>query len=254
MDAVAEYVESGLRDEHKVLYFGAELLPAALLDTLDGADGQFEASPAPQVFLPDGSFEPSRMVDTMADHIAAARREGWTGLRVLGEMAWAAVDRPGGVKRLAQFEAGVNRLFIDEYAMAVCAYNRSHFSWNDLSEICASHPGTVTPNQTMDWNPMLRMRRTADPFGVALSGEADASNQRSLAAVLRALVAESNGDSLTIDATGLRFADVSTARQIIGAAQAAQGGVRVVGASPTLEWLLSFVPSRPVPNLTVERA
>ncbi len=251
---VTEYVESGLRDEHKVLYFGAELLPAALLDTLDGADGQFEASPAAQIFRPDGSFEPSRAVETMAGHIATARSEGWTGLRVLGEMAWAATDRPVAVKRLAQFEADVNQLFIDDYAMAVCAYNRRLFNWTDLSEVCASHPGAVTSNHSIDWDPLLRMRRTTDPFGVALSGEADASNQRSLAAVLRALIAESNGDTLTVDATGLRFADVSTARQIIGAAEAVQGVVRVVGASPTLEWLLSFVPSRPVPNLTVERA
>ncbi len=187
----------------------------------------------------------------MAGHIAAARREGWPGLRVLGEMAWAAADGRAGMRRLAQFEADFNRLFIDDYAMALCAYNRRLFTPAELSEVCASHPGTVAPGRAADWNPMLRMRHSSVPFGVSLSGEADASNQRSLAAVLKALLTEAGGRTLTIDATDLRFADVSTARQIVHAAEASEGGVHVVGASPTLEWLLSFVPSRPVPKLTV---
>ena len=53
----------------------------------------------------------------------------------------------------------------------------------------------------------LRIRRTRDPAGLALSGEADLAGRNALRTVIENIVADCGPGELTVDVSGLRFAD-----------------------------------------------
>jgi anti-anti-sigma regulatory factor len=92
---------------------------------------------------------------------------------------------------------------------------------------------------------LLRITHLVDEPGLRLDGETDVSNRGSLTALLDDLTAP------VLDVTALRFVDVATAHHLVDVAARA-GTMRIVGASPQLARLLTFVGAGQVPGLVVE--
>ena len=96
------------------------------------------------------------------------------------------------------------------------------------------------------------MRRTAQPYGLRLTGEADLSNRDALAAVLTdAMLRRADGEVLTVDTSGLRFLDTAAARVLIRAAGDGGGRTRITGCSATTLRVLRFHGCEAVPGLQV---
>lgn len=255
LDAMAAYVRAGLRARERVIYYGDE--PEAVLAAVAGggvdvreavAGGQLRA----ESYLAAGRFDPDATIRAWRAAAADARREGHPGLRVIGDMTWA-VSRVPGAERLAWYEASVNTVFAEGYLTGVCAYDRRLFDPLHLRRLICAHPGTAAGDSPYDPSISLRLRRTGDPPGVRLSGEADLSNRGALAAVVEHAVAHAGPDRvITLDVTGLHFADMAAARILVHAASAGRGRVRLVGCSPTLIRLLRFQHADAVPQLVVE--
>ncbi|GAA2850957.1 hypothetical protein Acy02nite_34350 [Actinoplanes cyaneus] len=239
--ALADYLRGGLRDNHRILYYGdpAELCDPAWAAPL--ASGQVQVVPPESSYLASGRFDPEATIAGWEVACADARAAGHDGLRVAGDMSWAARPVPGA-ERLPWYEAQVNRVFAGGYAMAVCFYDRRLFTPAELSQFSCAHPA-----------PQLRMIRTDDPAGLRMDGETDLASRAALRAVVENLADDlPNGETLVIDVSRLRFADASAARTLLHPVTVAGRRTRLVGCSPGLRRLLAFHGADDVPGLTVE--
>ncbi|MEJ3746782.1 MEDS domain-containing protein [Actinomycetes bacterium KLBMP 9797] len=261
LDAMARLVAAGVRQGEKVLYLTESLLPTALLAGLAARGlyaeealerGQLDVRRAQETYLAGGRFDPDASVDTFAGHIERAHDEGWAGLRIVGDMAWALSAR-SGADQLARYEARLNRLFLEGRALAVCQYDQRLFSAAELRRASDAHTGTTVVSMNNHWRPLLRMRRTAEPPGLRLAGEADLSNRRALASVLDTLVRDhaENDAPIVIDLADLRFADAAAVGLVLRAGAVAPAGVHVVGCAPPIARTFALLGADELTNLTI---
>jgi anti-anti-sigma factor len=241
--SVAAYVRAGLRARHRVLYLGrgervqAELVAQGVDVRSALAAGRLRVSPAAGEYVHAGTFDVDGSVEHFRAEAAQARADGFRGLRAFGDMSWVA--RTGRAAQMPRYEARINRLFAEGFAMGVCLYDRRLFSSGDLREIIRSHPCTITAQTDPEAVPLLRAVRitTVAGVGVRLDGEADLSNRNALRTVLEHL-AEETGRTMIVDVTGLRFADSAAARTLLRVAVTGRLRLRLVGCSHALRRML----------------
>jgi anti-anti-sigma factor len=257
MEAIAGFVRAGLRAHHKVLYCGDD--PGGVLAGLERhgigtgaatACGQLSAHTAESSYLAGGLFDPVATLGLWQAQIAAARAEGYPGIRVLGDMTWATRGMPGA-SQLSWYEAQVNTLVVDGYAAGVCAYDRRRFDPLEMRRLAWAHPGTAGPETAFDPEASLRISRTRNPLGLRLTGEVDLSNRTALSAMIEHLF-DGGPPEVTVDVSGLTFADTAAARILVNAAEGGPGRLRLAGCSPALLRLLEFHHAAEVPGLIVE--
>ncbi|MEU8816656.1 MEDS domain-containing protein [Actinoplanes sp. NPDC048796] len=248
LDVAVDVLASGLRLRQKVCYLGPS--PEMVLDGLMNrgvsprsalATGQLVARTPEGSYLAGGSFDAAATVEHFLAEKQNARDEGYGGLRVVGDMSWAARGVPGA-ESLDRYEFRINELFVDGFVAGVCAYDRRLFDPLTLRRLALAHPGAAGPLLPFDPASSLRCRRTTEPYGVKLSGEADMSNRYALESVLAGVIAdlEPDGEEAVVDVTALRFADTSAARVLIQAVTASDNRMRVRGCLPVVGRLLRF--------------
>ncbi len=234
--ALTALVRAGVRDGHRILWFGdfEPEIDAGLPDRL--RPGQLRTA----TYVAGGVFDPEAAIDTWREESARARAAGYRGLRAAGDMSWASGPVPGA-DRVCWFEAQVNRFFAEGFAMAVCLYDRRLFSRAELTRVCWSHPATIGYDTDPSAVPLLRAVRTDDPPGIALHGEADLSNRRALRTLVEHMADDSPAADgpLTVDLSGLRFADAAAIRILARAAASSAHRLRLVGPSRAIRRLLS---------------
>jgi len=255
LTAVARFVQAGLARHQKVMYLTGAAPPPTFRDALSRVGAAPEAQADNHQVqinlvsdLPLNLLDTSRLLDHWTHAITEAHVEGYAGLRVATDMSWAAASLPD-LYPLVQYEAQASRLFADDYATMVCFYDRRLFSSTSLNCIGSAHPGSseITAGAPEAWQPLLRMRRTSDPPGLALSGEADLSNRYALAATIAHLPEDVASEApLVIDLSDLTFADVGTMRLFVQVAEASATGLRLVGCSPPLLRMLRLLDVRQV--------
>lgn len=257
MESIAGFVRAGLRAGHKVLYCGDD--PEGVLAGLEmhGIDtraalssGQLGAHTAEASYLAGGVFDPVATLEMWRAQIAATRAEGYPGLRVIGDMTWATRE-VAGADRLPWYEAQVNTLFLDGYVAGVCTFDPRLFDPLELRRLAWAHPGAAGPDAAFDPATSLRIIRTRAPWGLRLSGEADLSNRIALRAIVEHLFDDGH-DEVTVDVSGLTFADTAATRILVNAAAAGSGRLRMTGCSPSLLRLLDFHQAGEVPGLILE--
>jgi len=256
MREIAGFVRAGLRDHHRIAYCGD--YPEAVLASIDelGIDtaaalgsGQLEATTAEASYLASGVFEPESVLGLWAPMASAARAAGYAGVRVLGDMSWAGRGVPGR-EHLCRYEAEINRVVISNELIGVCAYDRRAVDPLELRRLAWQHPGIAAGGSPYDERLALRIRRTRDPAGLALSGEADLAGRNALRAVVENVFADCGTDEVTVDVSGLRFADRAAARILVRAGHG-PGRVRLVGCSQPLMRLLAYAGAGEAPGLTL---
>ncbi|SHN45198.1 MEDS domain-containing protein [Cryptosporangium aurantiacum] len=259
LDLMAHTVAAGLHAGDRVLLFAESLSPIAVLTGLEERGvataearhaGQVQVLPAREAYLPAGRFEAARMLDDLAGHIDQAGRDGYRGLRIVGDMAWALTE-PAGIDELPRYEACVNSLFMDEGSLALCLYDRRTFPRELLRRVACSHPASAAPEVDPGWTPLLRIRRTTDPYGLRLTGESDLSNRQSLAAALDAVLEQQPDPAvpILIDVAGLEFADAATAAVLGRLAVRAPSGVQLAGPRAAVATVLDHLGFAEVPEL-----
>ncbi|XVV08282.1 MEDS domain-containing protein [Actinoplanes sp. CA-131856] len=247
LDAVVDVLASGLRSRQKVCYLGPE--PHRVVEGLaerNGAarnalaTGQLVAETPEGSYLSGGSFDAEATVAHFQSEKQRAREEGYQGLRVVGDMSWASRAVPGA-ESLEWYEARINEVFVDGFVAGVCAYDRRLFDPLTLRRLALAHPGAAGPLLPFDPGSSLRCRRTAEPYGLKLTGEADMSNRYALESVLAGLIADLEpAETAIVDLTGLRFADTAAARVVIRAVADSGNRLRVRGCLPVVGRLLRF--------------
>lgn len=95
-----------------------------------------------ETYLKDGSFDPDRMIALLRETEKNALAEGYSGLRVTGEMTWVLEGMPGSDK-LIEYESKLNDFFPNSKSTAICQYNENKFKPEILVEVIHTHPFLV---------------------------------------------------------------------------------------------------------------
>lgn len=251
LDTLAGVVLAGLRECDRVIYSGAD--PDGVISGIERrgvpvaetvAAGSLRTSTVESTFLVAGAFDPAAAFACLQEEQERARRDGFSGLRLIADMSWASRPLPGA-EHLPRYEAELNSFFAEGYLLGVCAYDRRLFDPLSLRRHAGAHPGAAGTGMPFDPGSTLRIRRTRRPYGLRLEGEADMFNRQALSTVVGRLVDDLPADGYAVvDVSGLRFADTAAAGILAQAADRTAGRLRLVGSSPALIRLLDFHGSR----------
>jgi len=145
------YLRQGLELGEKVLYIVDAYTAETVLDYLryDGVEvkpyldsGQLNILTAKDAYMRDGIFNPDGMIELLRNETERALAEGYSALRVTGEMTWALRGLPGS-ERLIEYEAKLNIFFPGSKCLALCQYDRRRFNPDMILDVLATHPIAV---------------------------------------------------------------------------------------------------------------
>lgn len=155
---VTNFVRQGVERNEKMMYIVNVLSAAQLKAMLAAASvdvealtkrGQLVILTAKDAYLKHGQFDPDKMVMMLAGETDKAIAEGYTALRVTGEMTWALAGEPGS-ERLVEYEAKLNAFFPDSKCYAICQYDRRRFDADILLDILHTHPKVMCGQHRYD--------------------------------------------------------------------------------------------------------
>ena len=152
LEAIVPFVRLGLSAGERCIYVADDNEADTVLRALDvaGVDtrreverGALSVITKRGSYLRDGWFDPDAMIAFLAETTAQALADGFSALRVAGEMTWVLAGEPGS-ERLFEYEAKLDRFFPSHEASAICQYNRERFSPGTLVDVVRTHPVVVT--------------------------------------------------------------------------------------------------------------
>jgi anti-anti-sigma regulatory factor len=159
-------------------------------------------------FLAQGPLDPAVVCAMFRREAAAARREGYQGLRLVADMDWLLASPPSRAE-LAAFELLLDEVVTELDATVVCAYRREHFDAATIGEMVALHPLTLG---RVPADPGFRVWSVARSVS-EVTGEVDHFNAEPFG---RALATAANGvSSIRLRMSGLRFIAVAGIQALI---------------------------------------
>lgn len=93
-------------------------------------------------YLRGGIFDPDDMIEWLRTETERAVAQGYTALRVTGEMSWALRGLSGS-ERLIEYEAKLNELLPGSACIELCQYDRRRFDPAILLDVLRTHPIAV---------------------------------------------------------------------------------------------------------------
>jgi hypothetical protein len=167
---VTAYLYEGLRAGERCWYagFSASELSGVrtALETMNVAVADAEArgalrlATADEIYLPDGTFNSERMLQNTENAIRGAVRDGFTGLRLAGEMSWAMQPKPG-TDQVMEYEGSVETVLRASAAVGLCLYHRRRMPAELLDDALAKHPLAGVGDQPRP-NAFYRSKAIAD--------------------------------------------------------------------------------------------
>lgn len=153
--AVIPFVRFGLDRGEKCLYVADENTPADVIAAMreGGIDtgkalgsGALRVVTKKEAYLRPGYFDPDLMIRFLAEEVRTAKEEGFSALRVTGEMTWA-LDGATDIHRLPEYETKLNRFFPENDIVALCQYNRARFPPELIRDVILTHPFVIVGEQ-----------------------------------------------------------------------------------------------------------
>jgi hypothetical protein len=155
---IVDFVRDGVARGEKMIYIVNVQSAEQLRATLAAADiavdalvdkGQLVILTAKEAYLKHCEFDPEKMIGLLREETEQALAEGYTALRVTGEMTWALAGEPGS-ERLVEYEALLNHFFPNKKCYAICQYDRRRFDSEMLLDILHTHPKVLFGKQGYD--------------------------------------------------------------------------------------------------------
>ncbi|MFZ3383858.1 MAG: MEDS domain-containing protein, partial [Candidatus Methanoperedens sp.] len=146
--AVIPFFKKGLKSNEQCVYIVDDNTVQTVLDAMrsEGIDvdsvirsGALKVITKRDSYLKEGYFDSDSMIQFLKEAVDSAKKKGFAGLRVTGEMTWALGNDPGD-ERLIEYEAKLN-YFVHEYKVQViCQYNRNRFPPEIIINVIRTHP------------------------------------------------------------------------------------------------------------------
>jgi CheY-like chemotaxis protein len=147
-EKVFHIVDPDLREDHLARLERAGVDVEHALGT-----GQLEVRSWDEVYLRGDRFEQDSMLALVDDVLKSSAADGYPLTRVLANMEWALIDKPG-VEELVEYESRVNAVLSRYHAPVICAYDLSRFSASLVMDVLRTHP-TVIIGGVLQENPFF---------------------------------------------------------------------------------------------------
>jgi signal transduction histidine kinase len=108
--------------------------------------GALRLMTAQDLYRRAGEFVPLAMIDFIRHAEAEALADGFSGLRLTGEMTWVLFPETG-CSRLIEYEALLNELSANSKSVILCQYNRSRLDAPCIHDVFRTHPLAFLGNQ-----------------------------------------------------------------------------------------------------------
>ena len=156
LDFVIPYMVAGIRnlercvyivDENTVPEILAEFKKAGIDINAATANGVLSVVTKHDTYLRHGIFDPEKMITDLDRDVKHALQNGFTGLRITGEMSWA-LDLPSALSRLCEYEHELYRHWPAQLA-GLCQYNESLFPSDVIDDMANCHYAIVRGGKVM---------------------------------------------------------------------------------------------------------
>lgn len=147
MSSVMPFLSQGLERGEKVVYFAHTSRKKQIKTVLRKfvpdvrqhfRSGGFTILSATDGYIENKRFDPKDMISRLAGKTAEALEEGYSGLRVTGEMEWSLQNYPGA-DRLLEYEKRLEGFFAEYPCTALCQYDSNCFDFPFLFNIALHH-------------------------------------------------------------------------------------------------------------------
>jgi len=101
--------------------------------------GQFELRNNRDVYLPDGRFDPDRMISAFEELASNNAKGSFPLSRICCRMDWAVENR-SHVDDVIEFESRVNDVWLRHDDAVICTYHLGKFSGDAVIDIMRTHP------------------------------------------------------------------------------------------------------------------
>lgn len=155
-DAVIPFLQMGLEQGEKCFYVvdsrtAKQIRHLLIKEGIDAESveqsGQLVIRHQSDAYTQEGFFDPDRMIALLISETEKALSEGYTALRVTGEMTWVLKGLPGSEK-VIEYEAKLNSdLFPKNPCVAICQYNRQQFNPEIIKGVILTHPIVIWGKQ-----------------------------------------------------------------------------------------------------------
>jgi PAS domain S-box-containing protein len=156
MAVAIPFLKKGLARGERCLYVAddrsaeqiAQALKAAGVDVShEQARGALLILTKRETYLKAGDeFDPQAMIEFLHLAEVQALAEGFSGLRVLGETAWALGPKVTS-HRLIEYEALVNEFLKNSRSLCLCQYNRQRYDPAIIHDVLRTHPIAILGDQ-----------------------------------------------------------------------------------------------------------
>ncbi|MDH3555602.1 MAG: MEDS domain-containing protein, partial [Deltaproteobacteria bacterium] len=148
----------GLERGEKACFIGDMQTSQALLDYME--DDGFKVSPylscgqlgvmsLDETYLREGVFVPDKMIDLLKTETDLALAQGYSALRVTGDMSWA-LQTPPGSEQIIKYEAKLNDFFPGSKCIGICQYDKRLFPPALLMYVLETHPLAIIRTELFD--------------------------------------------------------------------------------------------------------
>ncbi|MHC4557122.1 MAG: PAS domain S-box protein [Planctomycetota bacterium] len=165
------FMRQGLDRGEKIFYIvdarsAEQILSYLREDGLDVEDylknGQLSVLSVDESYMLEGVFDPDGMICLLEKETRRALDEGYSALRVTGEMSWALRGLPGS-ERLMEYESKLNTFFPGNKCLATCQYDSRKFKPDILLDVLTSHPIAIIGTEVFDNFYYIPPKDTLDP-------------------------------------------------------------------------------------------
>jgi ABC-type transporter Mla MlaB component len=214
------FIRAGLERRLRVIYLCETSDSQAFVDRLRDADervapalasGQLELRAARTAYLPDGTFDPDRVVASLADERSRALARGYGGIAVVVDVS--VVYGQPGAETIQLYERQFHSRPPDLSHVLLCHYRPERIPPAELTELAAQHDVDASPELAPIGRegPLSAVRVHSDQ-ALRLAGELDFDGAPAVGDVL---TAHFHGP-LRLDLADLTFVDVAGMRALRG--------------------------------------
>lgn len=115
---------------------------------LAGRENAFLTAGAEETYCPGGRLAPDALLQSFAGFCSQALREGYSGVRIAGDMGWAVRTRVAR-ELLLEYETKATDYATRSRAVAVCEYDARKFDGRTIMDILSVHPAMLVGGQVV---------------------------------------------------------------------------------------------------------